>query len=257
MQIFGSVFIVTGGVSGLGAAVTRHLIALGAKAVVAFDLDEDGAQQRTADLGDQYQFQRVDVSDPEAVDNAVNAVHAEHGALHGVVNAAAIPAPAKLLGKKGPLPLDVFDRGIKINLYGPVHVMRSAVALMAAGHGSPSDGERGVIINVSSGAAYEGQVGQVAYSASKAALVGLTLPLARELAEHGIRVMTIAPGAFETPMYELVPQAVKEGLMGHTLFPKRFGHAVEFAYLVEEIIRNPMHNGRTIRLDGGIVLPPA
>jgi NAD(P)-dependent dehydrogenase (short-subunit alcohol dehydrogenase family) len=134
--------------------------------------------------------------------------------------------------------------------------MRAAVPAMA-GNEPLADGERGVIINVSSGAAWEGQIGQVSYSASKAALVGMTLPLSRELAEHGIRVMTIAPGAFDTPMYAQVPPSVKEGLIAQSLFPRRMGHPDEFAMLVEEIVRNPMHNGRTIRLDGGMILSPS
>lgn len=256
MNIEGSVAVVTGGASGLGEATCRRLWDLGAAAVAVLDVNGDRGAALAAEFGDRCQFIHTDISDLEQVENAVEQVRRKHGTVHVVVNAAAVPAPAKLLGSKGPLPMDVFDRGIKINLYGPVHVMRSAAPVMADNDPN-DDGERGVIVNVSSGAAWEGQVGQVAYSASKAALVGLTLPLTRELSQHGIRVMTIAPGAFDTPIYDQVPAAVKEGLAAQALFPRRLGSADEFAMLVEEIVRNPMHNGRTIRLDAGMILSPS
>lgn len=184
------------------------------------------------------------------------AVESEHSAVQVVVNAAAVAAPAKLLSSRGPLPMEVFDKGIKVNLYGPIHVMRTVAPGMAASEPTV-DGERGVIINVASGAAWEGQIGQIAYSASKGALVGLTMPLFRELAQHGIRVMTVAPGAFDTPIYDQVPPALKEELAAQSLFPRRMGEPAEFAMLIEEIVRNPMHNGRSIRLDAGMILPPS
>jgi len=256
VNIAGSVAVVSGGASGLGAATCRRLIELDAEAVVILDVDEGRASALVDELGKRCHFVRTDISDLSQVEAALEVVRHDHGTVHFVANTAAIAAPAKLHGTKGPLPMDVFDRGIKINLYGPMHVMRSAVPVMIANEPN-AEGERGVIVNVSSGAAWEGQIGQVAYSASKAALVGLTLPLARELAQHGIRVMTIAPGAFDTPIYDQVPPAVKEGLIAQALFPRRMGHADEFAMLVEEIVRNPMHNGRTIRLDAGMILAPS
>ena len=150
--------------------------------------------------------------------------------------------------------MDRFDQVVKVNLYGTVNLARSAA--MAMSRNEPNaDGERGVIINLASGAAYEGQVGQIAYSASKAAIVGMTLPLMRELAGHGIRVVTVAPGAFDAPMYEQAPPEVKEGIVAASLFPKRMGKASEFASFAEEIVRNPMHNGRTYRFDAGLMLP--
>lgn len=252
---FDTTAVVTGGASGLGEAAVRRLVQLGAT-VAVFDLDDAKGAQLTAELGDRCSYHKVDVGALEQVERAVADVEAAHGPIRIVVNAAAIPAPAKLLSKRGPLPMDVFDKGIRVNLYGPIHVMRSVVPGVAASDAG-DDGERGVIINVASGAAYEGQAGQVAYSASKGALVSLTMPLFRELAVHGIRVMTIAPGAFDTPIYDHVPPALKEELAAQSLFPRRMGRPEEFGLLIEEIVRNPMHNGRTIRLDAGMILPPS
>lgn len=256
MKIDNAVAIVTGGASGLGEAAARRLRDLGARAVAAFDLNDERGAALQEELGKGYRYHKVDVSKLDQVEAAVAAVEAEHGAVQVVVNAAAVAAPAKLLSSRGLLPMEVFDKGIKVNLYGPIHVMRSVVSGMAASEPT-SDGERGVMINVSSGAAWEGQIGQVAYSASKAALVGLTMPLFRELAEHGIRVMTVAPGAFDTPIYDQVPPALKEELAAQSLFPRRMGDPAEFAMLIEEIVRNPMHNGRSIRLDAGMILRPS
>jgi NAD(P)-dependent dehydrogenase (short-subunit alcohol dehydrogenase family) len=256
MKIDNAVAIVTGGASGLGEAAARRLLELGAREVSVFDLDDELGAALEAEFGKGYRYHRVDVSQIDQVEAAVADVEKAHGAVHIVVNAAAIPAPAKLLSSRGSLPMEVFDKGIKVNLYGPIHVMRSVVPGMSAAEPNP-DGERGVIINVSSGAAWEGQIGQVAYSASKAALVGLTMPLFRELAAYGIRVMTVAPGAFDTPIYDNVPPALKEGLAAQSLFPKRMGNPAEFAMLIEEIVRNPMHNGRSIRLDAGMILRPS
>lgn len=256
MKIDNSVAIVTGGASGLGEAAARRLLDLGAREVAVFDLDDERGAALESELGKGYRYHRVDVSRLDQVEAAVAKVEKEQGAVHIVVNAAAIPAPAKLLSSRGPLPMEVFDKGIKVNLYGPVHVIRSVVPGMSTAEPTP-DGERGVIVNVSSGAAWEGQIGQVAYSASKAALVGLTMPLFRELAAYGIRVMTVAPGAFDTPIYDRVPAALKEELAAQSLFPKRMGDPAEFAMLIEEIVRNPMHNGRSIRLDAGMILNPS
>lgn len=255
MQISSTVAVITGGASGLGEAAARRLIELGAT-VAAFDRDDAKGAALAAELGDAYAYHQVDVCDLAQVEAAVAQVEAEHGPVRVAVNAAAVAAPAKLLSSRGALPMEIFDKGIKVNLYGPMHVMRSIAPGMAASE-PDGDGERGVIINIASGAAYEGQVGQLAYSASKAALVGLTMPLFRELSAHGIRVMTVAPGAFDTPIYDQVPPELKEALAAQSLFPKRMGKPEEFAMLIEEIVRNPMHNGRTIRLDAGMILPPS
>lgn len=251
---FDTTAVVTGGASGLGEAAVRRLVGLGTT-VAVFDLDDAKGAQLTAELGPKCSYHKVDVSALEDVEQAVADVERAHGPIRIVVNAAAVPAPAKLLSRRGPLPMAVFDKGIRVNLYGPIHVMRSVTPSLAASE-PDDDGERGIFINVASGAAYEGQVGQVAYSASKGALVSMTMPLFRELAAHGIRVMTIAPGAFDTPIYDQVPPELKAELAAQSLFPRRMGRPEEFGLLIEEIVRNPMHNGRTIRLDAGMILPP-
>lgn len=256
MELKNLVALITGGVSGLGAATARRLLAAGARGVAAIDVDATKGRSFAAEAPERTLFLQADVSDEAAIDAAVAATVARFGALHVAVNAAAIGGPAKLISRKGAIPMALFDKVIRINLYGPMHVMRAAVPEMMR-NGPNADGERGVIINVSSGAAWEGQVGQLGYAASKAALVGLTLPLARELADHGIRVATIAPGAFDTPIYDAAPAAVKQSVASCALFPKRMGKPDEFAMLAEEVVRNPMHNGRTYRLDGGMILPPS
>ena len=255
MQIKDSVVVVTGGGSGLGEAVARRMLELGARYVASFDFNGERGALLEAELGSAFGHHQVDVADLAQVEAAVAAVEAEHGPVQVLVNAAGVGAPAKLFSSRGSLPMDAFDRGIKINLYGPIHVMRSVVPGMA-GSEPNEEGERGGIINVSSGAAFEGQVGQIAYSASKAALVGLTMPLFRELSVHVIRVMTVAPGAFDTPIYAQVPAALRDELASQSLFPPRMGKPEEFGLLIEEIVRNPMHNGRTIRLDAGMMLRP-
>lgn len=253
MRIEDGVALVTGGASGLGEATVRYLIGRGARGVAALDLNRERGLAMQSELGERCAFLHTDITDDGQVRAAVDQTLARYGALHVVVGAAGIAGPAKLLGRNGPLPMEKFDAVVKVNLYGTVHVLRAAAEAMR--DNTPNEeGERGVLINVSSGAAYEGQVGQVAYSASKAALVGMTLPLARELAPLGIRVVTVAPGAFDTPIYDTVPAAVKQSLVDMLLFPKRLGKASEFAVFVEELIRNPMHNGRTYRLDGGAIL---
>ena len=251
-----AVVLITGGVSGLGAATARRLLAAGARGVAAIDIDAAKGHAFAGEAPDRTLFLQADVSDEAVVDAAVAAAIARFGALHIVMNGAAIGGAAKLVSRRGAIPMALFYKVMRINLYGPLHVMRAAVPEMMK-NDPDAEGERGLIINVSSGAAWEGQVGQLGYAASKAALVGLTLPLARELAEHGIRVVTIAPGAFDTPIYDAAPPALKQGLMEHALFPKRMGKPDEFAMLAEEIVRNPMHNGRTYRLDAGMILPPS
>ena len=256
MNIDGAVAIISGGASGLGEATVRRLLKGGARGVAILDLNAARGQALQAEAPERILYCQADVSDEAAVDAAVTATVARFGSLQLAVHAAAIGGAARLVSSRGPMPMALFDRVLKINLYGALHMMRAAVVAMQRNEANP-DGERGVLINVSSGAAFEGQVGQVAYSASKAALVGMTLPLCRELAASGIRVVTIAPGAFDTPIYDGAPPALKESIVREALFPKRMGRPDEFAMLAEEVVRNPMHNGRTYRLDAGMILRPS
>jgi len=254
MKIRDTVTVITGGASGLGEATVRMLLEKDALGVLVLDINKERGETLAAELGKRCLFQVTDITDVAAVDSAVAAAVAKFGKVNALVAAAAIPGPAKLIGRKGPMDMAKFDAVMKVNVYGTLHAIRAVVSAMLKNE-PDKDGERGVLINVASGAAYEGQVGQVAYSASKAALVGMTMPLARELGVHGVRVVTIAPGAFETPIYDQVPPEVKASLIDVLLFPKRLGKPSEFAMLVEEIIRNPLHNGRTYRFDGGAILP--
>ncbi|MHB2266310.1 SDR family NAD(P)-dependent oxidoreductase [Aliihoeflea sp. 2WW] len=253
MNISESIAVVTGGASGIGAACCKRLIHLGAKGVAILDLNEEAGNNLARELGDRSLFCKTDVADLGSVEAAVDLAESSLGPVNTVIAAAGVAAPARLFGKSGPIPMEKFDATIRVNLYGTLHVIRTAVGSMRKGP-ELADGERGVIICVSSGAAYEGQVGQIGYSASKAAIVGMTYPLMRELAPEGIRVVTIAPGAFDTPIYDSVPPSVKAGLEAQMMFPKRLGHPEEFAMFVEEIIRNPVHNGRTYRFDSGVIL---
>lgn len=253
MKIEGSVIAVSGGASGLVAATCRFLLEQGAHGVIALDSDEERGKQLQSELGNDCLFTPVDVANEQDVDNAIALGLKEFGRLDVAVAAAAIGAPMKLISQRRPFSMDLFDRAIRINLYGAIHLLKAAANAML--DNVPQNGERGLLVNVSSGAAYEGQVGQVAYSASKAAMVGITLPLARELGAHGIRVMTVAPGAFDTPIWSQVPAEVKDDLESQVPFPHRLGAPEEFASLIHELIRNPMHNGRTYRLDGGLTVP--
>jgi 3-hydroxyacyl-CoA dehydrogenase / 3-hydroxy-2-methylbutyryl-CoA dehydrogenase len=248
------VIAISGAASGLGEAVARHLLALDAKGIVALDKDKGRGAALQGELGKRCLFVECDVSDENQVQRSIDAGMAQFGAINVAICAAAIGGPAKLLGRNGPMDMSKFDLVLKINLYGTLHMARSAAAAMLK-NVPTADGERGVLINLSSGAAYEGQVGQIAYAASKAAIVGMTLPLMRELSAHGIRVVTIAPGAFDTPMYAQAPPSVKDAIVAASMFPKRMGLPSEFAMFAEEIIRNPMHNGRTYRFDAGLSLP--
>ena len=250
MQIEGRTFLVTGGASGLGAATARRLARAGANVAIC----DIGAQQEgktAADIGAQAMFAAADVTDEAQVAQAIAAARRQFGALHGAVNCAGIAPGERLLGKGGPHRLDTFRRAIEINLIGTFNVLRLAAQAMAE-NAPDAEGERGIIINTASVAAYEGQVGQVAYSASKAGVAGLTLPAARELARHGIRVMAIAPGVFETPMVAAFTTELKQALAAQVPFPPRLGRPEEFAALVEHIIVNPMLNGEVIRLDGAL-----
>jgi NAD(P)-dependent dehydrogenase (short-subunit alcohol dehydrogenase family) len=253
VKVEGSVFLVTGGGSGLGAATVRKLVSAGAK-IVLVDVNVDGGRAVASELGAATRFIEADVRDEAAVRAAVTEARTHHGALHGVVNCAGIAPAERVLGRTGPHALDSFERAISINLVGTFNVIRIAAQAMA--ENAPEEGERGVIINTASVAAFEGQIGQAAYSASKAGIVGMTLPIARELARFGIRVVTIAPGIFETPMLATMSTEVQASLGAQVPFPSRLGRPDEYANLVEHIVVNQMLNGAVIRLDGAIRMGP-
>ena len=254
MQIEGSTFIVTGGASGLGAATARMIVDGGGRVVIA-DLKEDEGRRCAGTLGTTATFIRTDVADEASGKAAVAAAIDAFGAVHGLVNCAGIVHGEKVVGKEGPHTLAGFARTIGINLIGTFNLVRLAADAMAKN--APNDGgERGVIVNTASVAAFDGQIGQAAYSASKAGVAGMTLPIARELARFGIRVMAIAPGIFETPMVAGLSADVQQSLGKMVPFPPRLGKPAEFASLVRQIIENPMLNGEVIRLDGAIRMAP-
>jgi len=254
MELKGSTFIVTGGSSGLGAATARMVVAGGGNVVLA-DVNADAGNALAVELGGAARFVRTDVTDEASATAAVTAAMDGFGGLQGLVNCAGIVHGEKIVGKEGPHTLAGFVRSININLIGSFNLTRLAADAMA--RGAPNaEGERGVIIYTASIAAFDGQIGQAAYSASKAGLVGMTLPIARELARYGIRVMTIAPGVFETPMVGQIPPDIAAALGKAVPFPPRLGRPAEFASLVAEIVRNPMLNGEAIRLDGAIRMAP-
>jgi NAD(P)-dependent dehydrogenase (short-subunit alcohol dehydrogenase family) len=244
--------LVTGGVSGLGLAVVRHILANGGKAVM-LDINDEAGAAAAAELGAQYI--RTDVTSEDGVAASVEQAAAANGGLNVAMNCAGIIGAGRVLGREAPMALDFFSKTISVNLIGSFNVAKAAANLMQ--HNQPSDeGERGVIISTASVAAYEGQIGQAAYSASKGGIVGMTLPMARELARFGIRVMTIAPGIFWTPMVDGMPEHIQESLAASIPFPSRLGRADEFAVLVGNIIESPYLNGTTIRLDGAVRLAP-
>jgi NAD(P)-dependent dehydrogenase (short-subunit alcohol dehydrogenase family) len=254
MDISNSVFIVSGGASGLGEATARMLVAAGGR-VVAADLKEHEGRALERAVGAGLRFVRCDVTDEASAQAAVAAAVNGFGGLHGLVNCAGIVHGEKVVGKDGPHVLASFARTINVNLIGSFNMTRLAADVMAKG--SPNaGGERGVIVCTASVAAFDGQIGQAAYAASKGGLVGMTLPIARELARYGIRVMTIAPGIFRTPMMASLPTDVQDALGKMVPFPSRLGRPEEFASLVREIIGNPMLNGEVIRLDGAIRMAP-
>ena len=254
MRIDRNVFLVTGGASGLGAATVRHLVRHGGRVVIA-DLNEVGGHALTSELGEHSRFCKVNVTDEADVRLAIELALSAYGGLHGAINCAGVANAVKVLGKEGPQPLDVFARVININLIGSFNVIRLAAEAMAAQ--SPNDdGERGVLVNTASIAAYDGQIGQASYAASKAGVVGMTLPIARELARQGIRIVTIAPGLFETPLMSSLPKEALDSLGKSVPFPSRLGRPAEFAQLVQSIVENPMLNGETIRLDGALRMAP-
>jgi NAD(P)-dependent dehydrogenase (short-subunit alcohol dehydrogenase family) len=254
VDIRGSVFLVTGGGSGLGAATARMFSQRGGTVLVV-DVNADAGRALASDLGASAQFVEADVRDEAAIRAAVAVARERFGALHGVVNCAGVAPAERVLGRAGPHSLESFQHAININLVGTFNVIRLAAQTMAE-NAPGEDGERGVIVNTASVAAFEGQIGQAAYSASKAAVAGMTLPIARELARFGIRVMTIAPGIFETPMLGAMSTEVQVSLCSQVPFPQRLGTPHEYALLVEHIVLNRMLNGAVIRLDGAIRMAP-
>lgn len=254
MEIEGKVAVITGGASGLGAANVQHLQAAGAK-VAILDVNADAGNALAAQSGGNTVFIHTDVTDADHTAAALTRVYDTFGAVHIAINCAGIGTPGRVLSRQGPLPLETFNRVIRINLIGTFNVIRLAAARMQANEPN-AEGERGVIINTASIAAFEGQIGQPAYAASKADVVGMTLPIARELAAFGIRVMTIAPGIFDTPMLAGLPESARESLGASVPFPPRLGQPDEFASLARYIIESPMLNGETIRLDGALRMAP-
>ncbi len=254
MDIKGNTFLITGGGSGLGAATARRLCEQGAN-VVIMDLNDEMGQALADELGAAARFVHVDVTSESEVQQAVDIAGQQFGGVQGLVNCAGIGAAMRVVGKEGPHDLRVFSKIVEVNLIGTFNCIRLAGAAMSTGEPN-EEGERGVIINTASVAAFDGQIGQAAYSASKGGVVGMTLPIARELARFGIRVMTIAPGLFDTPMMAGLPEEARESLGKQVPFPPRLGRPSEYAALVQAIVENPMLNGETIRLDGAIRMAP-
>ncbi len=250
MQIKDSVAVITGGASGLGESCVRNLAALGAK-VAILDIATERGEKLVAELGPNVLFIHADVTSDESGRTAVEKAAAAFGKINVAINCAGVADPGKVLSKRGPMPLEFFNRVIQINLVGTLNIIRLAVEQMVKNEPN-EEGEKGVIINTASVAAFDGQIGQAAYSASKAGVAGMTLPIARECADYGIRVMTIAPGLFDTPMMAGLPESVRVALAQTVPFPKRLGRPAEYAGLVRHIIENPMLNGECIRLDGSL-----
>jgi 3-hydroxyacyl-CoA dehydrogenase / 3-hydroxy-2-methylbutyryl-CoA dehydrogenase len=256
MDIAQSVAVVTGGASGLGEATVVRLIAAGGR-VGIFDLNEERGRALAARHPGRAVFARVDVADEASASSGLAEVTGVFGAVHVCVNCAGIPGYlSRTVGKKGPFPLAEFAKVIQINLIGTFNIARLAAAQMLKNSPSAAHGERGIIVNTASLAAFEGQMGQAAYAASKAGVVGLTLPMTRDLAQFGVRVCTIAPGLFDTPMGAGAPPELKAKLVETLEFPKRMGDPAEFAHLVTHLIENPYINGEVIRIDAGTRAPP-
>jgi 3-hydroxyacyl-CoA dehydrogenase/3-hydroxy-2-methylbutyryl-CoA dehydrogenase len=250
MEIKDSIAVITGGASGLGESCVRNLSALGGK-VAILDVATERGEKLAAELGPNVIFVQTDVTSDESGRTAMEKAVAAFGTINVAINCAGVADPGKVLSKKGPITLAAFNRVIQINLVGTLNIIRLAVEQMVKNE--PNDeGEKGVIINTASVAAFDGQIGQAAYSASKAGVAGMTLPIARECADYGIRVMTIAPGLFDTPMMAGLPESVRVSLAQTVPFPKRLGRPQEYAALVRHIIENPMLNGECIRLDGSL-----
>ena len=256
MEIENRTFFVTGGGSGLGAATTRMLAKGGGNVLIA-DVNKEAGTKLADELGERARFARTDVTDEDSVQAALDVAREAFGGLHGLINCAGVGPAAKVLGKKGPHPLEDFEKTVGINLIGTFNAIRLAATVMAENEPEGgAGGERGVIVNTASVAAFDGQIGQPAYAASKGGVVSLTLPVAREFAPLGIRVVTIAPGIFETPMLAGLPEAARESLGKQVPFPSRLGKPEEYAALVRHIIENEMLNGEVIRLDGAIRMAP-
>ncbi len=246
--------LITGGVSGLGLAVARKVVADGGQTVL-LDINDDAGAAAVTELGGAASYINADVTSESAVQTAVDTAVERMGSLNLAVNCAGIIGDGRVLGQEAPMDLDFFARVIQINLVGSFNICKAAAAAMES-NGPGEDGERGVIISTASIAAYEGQIGQAAYSASKAGIVGMTLPIAREFARIGVRVMAIAPGIFWTPMLEGMPEHMQEALGASIPFPSRLGRPEEFAELAAHIVENAYFNGETIRLDGAVRLQP-
>jgi NAD(P)-dependent dehydrogenase (short-subunit alcohol dehydrogenase family) len=254
MKIADTVAVVTGGASGLGAATVRELVGAGGKAMIVDRPQSDGAKL-AEELGANVAFAAADVTSDSEVAAAVQQTMQRFGAIHINVNCAGTGAAMKTTGRGGPMPLEIFSKVIEINLIGTFNVLRLCATEMMKN--TPNeDGERGVIVNTASVAAFDGQIGQAAYSASKGGVVSMTLPIARDLASVGIRVCTIAPGTFDTPMLALLPEPQRQALGAQIPFPPRLGKPPEFAALARQIVENVMLNGETIRLDGALRMPP-
>lgn len=254
MQIKDSVALVTGGASGLGEATVRALVGKGGRAAI-LDRPQSAGEKLAADLGAQAIFTPADVTSEEQVKGAIRRTVEAFGGVHIAINCAGVGAAMKTTGSHGPMPLDVFEMVVRINLIGTFNVIR-LVATEMLGNRPNDDGERGVLINTASIAAFDGQIGQAAYSASKGGIVGMTLPIARDLARGGIRCVTIAPGTFDTPMLGLMPEPMRQALAAQIPFPSRLGRPAEYAALACHIVENAMLNGETIRLDGALRMPP-
>jgi NAD(P)-dependent dehydrogenase (short-subunit alcohol dehydrogenase family) len=254
MKVAGTVALVTGGASGLGEATVRTLVAAGGKAVI-LDRPQSNGEELAKSLGGNAAFAPADVTISEQVQGAVQMAIDTFGTVHVAVNCAGVGAAMKTVSRQGPMPLEIFTKVIEINLIGTFNVIRLAAAQMV--NNEPNDeGERGVLVNTASVAAFDGQIGQAAYSASKGGVVGMTLPIARDLASVGIRCCTIAPGTFDTPMLAMLPEPQRQALAAQIPFPSRLGKPEEFAALAKHIVENAVLNGETIRLDGALRMPP-
>ncbi len=254
MDVKSSVALVSGGASGLGEACVRRLVAGGARAVIV-DINEERGNALANELGEKVRFVKASVASAEDAQKAVDTCTEAFGGVHILINCAGIGAAQRVLGKQGPMELSHFARAIEVNLIGSFNMIRLTAAVMSKGEPNTA-GERGVIINTASVAAFDGQIGQAAYSASNGGIVGMTLPIAREFARFGIRVVTIAPGLFDTPLLAGLPEPARISLGQQVPFPARLGHPSEYAALAQHIVENEMLNGEVIRLDGAIRMAP-
>ncbi len=254
MELASKTAFITGGASGLGLATAQNFIAAGAN-VMLYDLNAELLEKTASELGEQASWYTGDVADESSVASAIVKTKEEFGTIHINVNSAGIGGAARTVGKNGPMPLQKFEHIVRVNLIGTFNVLRLCAEVMQLNEPTTDDGERGVIINVASIAAFDGQTGQAGYAASKGGIVSMTLPIARDLSKRGIRVMTVAPGVFETPLLASAPDEVRDPLIAITQFPKRLGKPEEFASQVAHIVNCSYLNGETIRLDAGIRMP--